>query len=74
MTRFLVRSTLFIMAIALLTSCQTTRQTRSAESSGFLRDYSQLREGEGDEAQLVYIDPTAPWSSYDAIMIDSVTI
>ena len=74
MAQTLVESILFVVAIALLTSCATTRQTRSVETSGFLRDYSQLREGEGEEAQLVYVDPTGQWSSYDAVMIDSVTI
>jgi len=57
-----------------LAACETTRQTRSAKPAGFLGDYSQLRKGEGKEAQLVYINSTAPWSKYRAIMIDSVTL
>jgi hypothetical protein len=55
-------------------ACATTRQTRSVEPSGFLGDYSELREGTGDEAQLVYIDRVADFSSYHAVLIDSVTL
>ena len=59
--------------VIVLAACQTTRQTRSVEQSGFLGDYSQLREGKGDEAQLVYIDSRADFSRYNAVIIDSVT-
>ena len=52
--------------------CSTTHQTRSVKTSGFLDDYSQMKEGEGDEAQLIYINPSADFSSYDKVMIDSV--
>jgi hypothetical protein len=58
----------------MLAACQTTRQTRNVQPEGFLRDYSQLRKGEGKEAQLVYIDENASWKSYDSVMLDSVTI
>ena len=68
-------SILGILVLSLaLAACTTTRQTRSVETSGFLGDYSQLEEGEGDEAQLIYINPNAKFSQYDAIMIDSVTL
>jgi hypothetical protein len=56
-----------------LAACATTRQTRSVEPSGFLGDYSQLRAGEGDEAQLIYIDRRVSFASYNAVIIDSVT-
>ncbi len=42
--------------------------------SGFLRDYSQLAHVDGYPAALVYINPSANWSSYDAVFIDSVTL
>jgi hypothetical protein len=41
---------------------------------GFLGDYSQLVEGKGDQAELVYIDESANFSNYDSVMIDSVTL
>lgn len=70
------RLTLLATALGLvliLSACQTTRATRSVETSGFLGDYSQLREGEGDEAQLVYIDRTVSFGKYDSVIIDSVS-
>jgi hypothetical protein len=59
---------------AVLVGCQTTRKTRGAQAEGFLRDYSQLHKGKGDDPQLVYFNPSADWKRYDSIMIDSVTI
>ncbi len=65
---------LLVLAIA-LTSCATTRQTDDAvEPSGFLGDYSALREGGEDEAQLVYVNPETDFSRYRSIMIESVTV
>ena len=64
-----------VLALSLaLAACSTTRRTRSVETSGFLGDYSQLEKGEKDQAQLVYLNPKADFSKYDAIMIDSVTL
>ena len=60
--------------IVLLGGCPTTRQTRTVEKSGFLGDYSQLREGGTGEAQLVYIRPGVAWVRYTKMMIDPVTI
>jgi hypothetical protein len=55
--------------------CGAVRGRRGApEESGFLRDYSQLEEREGHEAQLVYVNPRADWSRYAAVEIDSVTL
>ncbi len=64
---------LLVLAIA-LTSCVTTRQTEEVEPSGFLGDYSALREGGEDEAQLVYVNPETDFSRYRSIMIESVTV
>jgi hypothetical protein len=65
-----------LLGVALsVAACATTRQSRgSGTQSGFLGVYSDLREGEGDEAQLIYIADSASWSQYDAIHIDSVTL
>jgi hypothetical protein len=57
-----------------LTGCGATRGRRGAEHGGFLGDYSQLQSREGYEAQEVYINPSAVWSSYRAIHLDSVTL
>jgi len=54
-----------------LTACRTTFQTRgSVDESGFLKDYSQLKPGTGDQAKLVYIDPTVNWAKYTKVYIE----
>lgn len=60
--------------ILLVVGCSTTRQARNVETHGFLGDYSRLVEGKEDQAQLTYIDKSASFSKYDAVMIDSVTL
>jgi hypothetical protein len=57
-----------------LSACATTRQRRSAEPSGFLGDYSDLRKGGGDEGLLDYVNPATDFSQYRAVLIDSVTL
>jgi hypothetical protein len=58
----------------LMTGCGTTKQGRGYEKSGFLGDYSNLREGGSGEAQLVYINEAADFSNYTKIIIDPVMI
>ena len=54
--------------------CATTEQVRSAKTSGFLGDYSQLHPGKGDQAKLVYLDPSADFGKYHTVMIDPVQL
>lgn len=61
------------MAVGLLLGCSTTRQGRSVEPSGFLGDYSMLEKGGRGQAQLRYVNPSADFSKYDKIRIDSIT-
>lgn len=64
-----------MLIAAQLAGCAATRGRRSApEGSGFLRDYSQLQPREGYDAQLVYVNPGAQWATYDAVLLDSVTL
>jgi Protein of unknown function (DUF3313) len=63
-----------ILVLGVFGGCALTRQTRSVEKSGFLGDYSDMREGESGEAQLVYVKPNVRWSAYDKIVIDPVTL
>jgi len=60
--------------VAVLAGCAATHQAPSAKPSGFLRDYSQLREGRPGEALLVYIKPDVDWRRYDKMMIEPVAI
>lgn len=60
---------------ALCAGCaSTTHQTRSVEPSGFLHDYSQLREGKEGEPLLAYVDDKADFKKYRKIMMDPVVI
>jgi hypothetical protein len=64
-----------IAGLALSVGCSPLRQRREAvEPSGFLRDYSQLQKNDEYPAYLIYINPKANWSRYNAIMIDSVSL
>ncbi len=72
------RTLVFIGLLALpiaLIACGGVRGRRGTPmKSGFLGDYSQLKHREGYDAQLLYLNPNAQWSRYDAVQIDSVTL
>jgi hypothetical protein len=71
-----MRALIVLLAFASLTlSCASpASQARSAEPSGFLGDYSKLKEGGKDEALLVYRNPSASFASYDKILFEPVTV
>ena len=56
----------------LLNGCASTYQQRSVKGSGFLSDYSQLKDRGDDTAMLSYIDPKANFRSYNKIMLEPV--
>lgn len=64
---------LLASSVALM-GCAITKQSSDVETSGFLGDYSKLKAGQEGEALLVYLNPTARWSEYDKILIESVTL
>jgi hypothetical protein len=55
-------------------ACAPTHRERPMEMSGFLDDYSLLREGGPDEVGLVYRDPDARWTSYRKVLLEPVTL
>lgn len=65
-----------------VSGCASTQEARSVEKSGFLGDYSLLKEGqrgammEGseDQALWVYKNPAAEWRKYKKIQLEPVTI
>jgi hypothetical protein len=63
-----------ICVLMLLCSCAATSKSRTVTKSGFLGDYSQLREGGEEEAQLIYIDPNADFKSYTKIFMDPIKV
>jgi len=46
----------------------------NAEMSGFLDDYSLLRDGGPNELRLVYRDPQVDWSTYRKVLLEPVTL
>ena len=58
-------------SLAALAACAGTG---GVEPSGFLDDYTQLKPGRADQAQLVYIDPEADFSPYEKVLIDPVVV
>ena len=62
--------------------CAATQEAKSVEKSGFLGDYSMLKEGERstfrqgveNQALLVYKNPAADWRKYKKIWLDPVTV
>ena len=63
----------FLLIFSLI-GCPSTHQARKVEDSGFLKDYSRLKKGEGDEALQEYINPAADFSAYDKVLIDHITL
>jgi Protein of unknown function (DUF3313) len=70
------------LALLWLGGCASTQEAKSVEKSGFLGDYSMLREGErstmsessADQALWIYKNPAAEWSKYKKIQLDPVTL
>ena len=74
--RKLFSGTAVTMATVLLlaSGCQTPLPTRGTKTSGFLKDYSQLKPGGSGRAKLVYTDSAADFAKYDKIIVDPVTV
>ena len=68
--------------ILVVTGCAATQEAKSVEKSGFLGDYSLLKEGQrstfsegvGDQALLIYKNPSADWRKYKQVQLDPVTV
>ena len=61
-----------VIGALLLSGCTSTYQKRSVTGSGFLSDYSQLKDRGGDTMMLRYIDPSANFRAYNKIMLEPV--
>jgi Protein of unknown function (DUF3313) len=55
-------------------ACARPRPVPPPDTSGFLDDYSLLREGGANELHLVYRNPKADWHAYHAVMLEPVTL
>jgi len=81
-----MRQMIGLMAISLLIGvggCAATQEAKTVEKSGFLGDYSRLKEGKRggffsqgaeDQALLVYRNPDVDWRRYKKVWLDPVTI
>jgi len=55
-------------------ACARPRPVAPPDTSGFLDDYSLLREGGANELHLIYRNPKADWHAYNAVMLEPVTL
>lgn len=68
---------IFGLALILtLSACSPIKQARNVSESGFLGDYSQLKEGQDGEALKLYINPSYQQScnTYNKVLIEPVSI
>ena len=71
-----------LLFMLVVTGCASTQEAKSVEKSGFLGDYSLLKEGERstikegseDQALWVYKNPNVDWRKYRKIWLDPVTV
>ncbi len=63
-----------IALLMVLAGCAATHQARSVETSGFLRDYSKLQQGQDNQALLTYTNPKADFRKYDKILLDPIKV
>jgi hypothetical protein len=71
-----------LLLMLVVTGCAATQEAKSVEKSGFLGDYSLLKEGERstfqqgaeNQALLVYKNPAADWRKYTKVQLDPVTV
>jgi hypothetical protein len=66
----------FVFTVLIIGGCASTYQARSVEESGFLGDYSMLKEGTWSQALLVYINPNANelCKNYTKVLLEPVSI
>ena len=70
----IVRKLVIIIFILGMIGCSSTKQSENVVHSGFLKDYSILRKGEGGEASLVYKNPIAEWNTYTKVIVEPVQV
>jgi hypothetical protein len=63
-----------LAACLALAGCVGTEQAWYAQRSGFLGDYSMLREGGAGEPALIYVHPKLDLRAYDKVLVEQATI
>src|SRR5262245_51382512 len=69
-----MRRSLLTVTILFAAACNPHRAQPPVDTSGFLDDYSLLRQGGPGEVALVYRNPEAHWTSYDKVLLEPVTL
>jgi hypothetical protein len=71
----IVRVLLGALIATALTACTATEQAKDVQKSGFLFDYTRLRPGRQEtDPQLMFVSPDADFATYDAILLEPVSI
>ena len=67
---------LFVFTVLLISGCASTYQARSVEESGFLGDYTMLKEGSWSQPLRIYINPDANkiCKKYTKVLLEPVSI
>lgn len=73
-TRLFVGVAVAIGLAGLVMGCASTSQARKTDTTGFLKDYSQLKPGAEGQALLLYVDPAAKFSAYDSILMEPIAV
>ena len=66
--------TVVALSALLVSGCASTYQKRSVKGSGFLNDYTQLKDRGGDTAMLSYRNAKADFKGYTKILLDPVRV
>jgi len=62
-----------LFSVLILAGCSASGM-KDIEESGFLKDYSQLKPGDGDAAALTYINPDVDFKPYTKVMLERVVV
>ena len=67
-------SRLLTITLILAVACTLRPGHQPTDVSGFLDDYSLLRQGGPGEVAFVYRNPEAHWTAYDKVLLEPVTL
>lgn len=71
-----------VCVLVAMSGCAATQEAKSVKKSGFLGDYSLLKEGQrsmvkegaDDQALWIYKNPAADWRKYKKVLLEPVTV
>ena len=73
MKKNLVCLGVLLVSALLLVGCSASSM-KNVEQSGFLGDYSQMKQGDDGDAALTYLKPGADFKSYTKIMFERIAV